>query len=166
MSQKKIGYCLNYIGVNFFINVQNFIVIDKPKYHTLLAVYDAVRYEPVICMYSKLMIFQSFFVYRLYHNSEESMHPCRDFNNYKFSILKPFFICILFLCSVFTSHVMYTNSPSNFHMIFFSSGMSILGYDPGTSKMATYLPSCASIMRRVNSYSKYMVGNYSSYLGM
>ena len=44
--------------------------------------------------------------------------------------------------------------------------MSALKYDPGTSKMATYLPLGASIMIMVNRDSKYMVGDDSSSLGI
>ena len=62
--------------------------------------------------------------------------------------------------------MMYTNSPSVFNMVKLSSGMSALSYAPGTSKMATFIPSFASMIRLVNRAAKDMVREYTSSLCM
>ena len=60
--------------------------------------------------------------------------------------------------------MMSTNSPPIFNRINLSSGISALSYSPGTSKIATPLPSCPSMMRLVNKAYREMVGEDASYL--
>ena len=64
------------------------------------------------------------------------------------------------------AHDVSTNSNSIFNMIIFYFGISDLRYDPGKSKIVTYLPSCALVMRPVNRDPKYMVGKDAYSLGM
>ena len=115
---KMFGYCINYLGLHFFINVQHFIFINIPRYRTLLAVYDAVRYAYVVWITSKLMGYQSF-LYSLYHNMADYMHPYRAFNSLRYSTLIPFSICKFFFYSEFISHMMSTNSTSIFNIMNF-----------------------------------------------
>ena len=159
------GYCFNYLGVHFFINERQFIVINVQRYCTLLVVYDDVCYEYIIWIDIKPMGFQSF-VYRSYHNSTDYMHPSIYFNKTRYSNLAPFPICTLFLCSGFTLHTMSKILPSILNMTNFSFGMPALSYAPGTLKMATSLPLCAPVMRISNRDYKYMVGDDASSLGM
>ena len=106
------------------------------------------------------------FVYRSYHNSVDSMHPYRYLNKRRYSNLTPFSMRTFFLCYGFTSHMISKKSPSIFNIINFYFGVSALRYAPGTSKMATCLPSCASIMILVNSCCKDIVGDDASSLGI
>ena len=59
---KMFSYFLNYLGVHFFINMRQFIVINIPSYCTILGVYVAVSYAYIILIVSKTMGYH-FFVY-------------------------------------------------------------------------------------------------------
>ena len=75
-------------------------------------------FDMVVWITSKLMGYQSF-LYSLYHNMADYMHPYRAFNSLRYSILIPFSICKFFFCSEFTSHMMSTNSTSIFNIMNF-----------------------------------------------
>ena len=58
------------------------------------------------------------------------------------------------------------NFTFSFNMMILSSIISVLKYYPGTSKVATSIPSCVSMIRLVNSDSKYMVSEDASSIYM
>ena len=91
----------------------------------------------------------SIFLYRLYHNGAYYMYPYRYFNKFRYSTRTPFFMRTFFLCSGFTSHMMYTNSPSIFNMIIFFWPVSIEVWPRDIKNGHTSLHSCASIIRLV-----------------
>ena len=66
----------------------------------------------------------------------------------------------------FTSHIMSTNSPSNFMCTTLSSGSDACRYAPRTSKLCTALPSWESINNDPNSASNVMVGYLASSCGI
>ena len=104
--------------------------------------------------------------YRSYHKNMDSIQPYIAFNRPMYITFRKFSIHTFYLYSRFTYHMMSTNSPSIFNMMNLSSGMSELRYAPGTSKMATYISVCASMIRLVNRASKDMACEDASYLGM
>ena len=62
--------------------------------------------------------------------------------------------------------MIHTDFSSIFSKMNFSSGMSAFRYAPGTPKMTTSLPYCASIMSPVIGDSRDMVNEDAYYLGM
>ena len=80
------------------------------------------------------------FTDRSYYNSSDSTQPYKTFNSLRYSTLDPFSKHTFYPCSEFTSNMMSTNSPSIFNIMDFYSSISALRYDPGRSKMATYIP--------------------------
>ena len=106
------------------------------------------------------------FEYISYHSSADSIYPYRALRSRRYSTFTPLYTHKFSLCLGFTSHIMSTNSPSIFNRINLSSGMSALRYAPGTSKFATYLPSCESMMRLMNKDYRRMVGKDESSLVM
>ena len=101
------------------------------------------------------------FVYRSYHTITDSIIPYTYLNSHRYSTLMLFFLNTFFLCYVFTFHIISKNSPSFLNMMNSPFGMSALRYAPGTSKMATPLPSCESITRLMNIPSKDIIGDDS-----
>ena len=110
-------------------------------------------------------IYLNVFAYRLYHSSADSTHPYNAFNNCRYITFTSF--PYVYFC-VFWIHLTHDSQKStiNFNMMISSPGMSALRYSPGTSKVTTSLSSCASIMRLVHRYSKELVGDDTSSLGM
>ena len=106
------------------------------------------------------------FEYRSYHSSAESMHPYKDSRILRYSIFTPLSTRNFFLCLGFTLHQFSKNSPSIFNNMDLSSGILALRYSPGTPKIATSLPSCASMMRPMEKVFREIVGEYASYLVM
>ena len=106
------------------------------------------------------------FSYRSYHNSADFIRPFNALSGIKYSSFTPFTFCTFSLCSGFTLQMMSTNSPLIFNMILFSYSVSALRYAPGTSKMTTSPPSCASIIILVNRGFKDMASDDASSLGM
>ena len=72
------------------------------------------------------------FEYRLYLNSEGSMHTYRAFSSRRYINFTPFSKRTSLLCSGLTLRMMYKNSTSIFRKISFSSGIPALRYDPWT----------------------------------
>ena len=106
------------------------------------------------------------FVYIPHHNSADSMHQYISFSRSSYITFTPFSTCTPFLFSGFALHMMSTNSPAIFIKMKLYSGVLALRYAPGTSKVVTYIPLCASIMRLVNRDCSYMVCEDTSFLVM
>ena len=75
------------------------------------------------------------FMYRLYHNSADSMQAYKYWIGCRYSTFMPFSAHTFLLYYGFSSHMMYTNAPSIFNMMNFSSGVSVLRYAPGRLKI-------------------------------
>ena len=84
------------------------------------------------------------------------MHTYKAFRRRSYSTLTPLSTRTFFLCLGFTSHMMSTNSPSFFNRINLSSGVSVLSYATGTSKMDTTLTLCVLMTSLVNKASREM----------
>ena len=145
---------------------------------TFLSTYDTLfssTYQAIVhCLYlMKLFdMYQSYrlilnlrdsnvFLYRSYHSNAEYMNPNNSFSNRRYSIFTPFSIQNVFVFWIHPTQDFHKLT-LNFNMINSTPGMSSLRYAPGISKMATFLPLCASIVRLEN----YIVGDYASSLGM
>ena len=106
------------------------------------------------------------FEYRSYHSIAEYMHPYWAFRSCRYNTFTQLSTRKCFLCLGFTLHMMSKNLPSILNIVNLSSGISVLRYAPGTSKIAAYIPLCASIISLVNRASRDMVGYDALYLGM
>ena len=131
----------------------------------MLVLNDAICYAPSIWIDQKpcgLRLFE----YRSYHSSAESIHPYKAFIRRRYITLTIFSTRTFIFGLGFTSHMMSKNYLSIFNRINLSSGMSELSYSPVTSRIPTYIPSCASMMSLVKKSSREMVGEDASSLVM
>ena len=94
------------------------------------------------------------FEYISYHIIADSIHPYISSRSRRYSTFTPFSTRTFFLCLSFTSHIMSANLPSIFIKMNLSFGMSELMFAPCTSKIATYITLCASIIRLMNRSSR------------
>ena len=87
------------------------------------------------------------FEYISYHSSAYYMNSYKDLIRRRYIKFTPLSTCTVFLCLGFTLHMISTKPPSIFNRMNLSSSMLALRYAPGTSKILTSLPSCASMIR-------------------
>ena len=101
-----------------------------------------------------------------YHRRALSIIPYISFKTSTYSSFLPFSYVTKVSYSVFNSHIMPTNSTSNFMCTTLSPGSDAWIYAPARSKVYTALPSWVSINKDANSVSSAMVGDVDSSCGI